>query len=94
MGGVAFRGASENSRDGAEFEREGIDDGVGWLVDAELATDGFVAASVEGVTGALSAAEFCAVSCDGGVTDFLLRKRVAAPKSVATITTSMAAVFQ
>ena len=89
-----FRGASENSRDGAEFERGVVTDGVGWLVGAEFATDESAAGSVEGVMGALSAAEFCAVSCDGGVTDFLLRKRVAAPRSVPTITTIMATVFQ
>lgn len=41
------------------------------------------------------AEEFCAISGDTGATDFLLRKRVAAPKRVPTIiTTIMAAVFQ
>jgi len=38
--------------------------------------------------------EFCVVSSDGGVGDFLLRKRVAVPKSVPTITAMMAAIFQ
>ncbi len=70
---------------------EAVDDGVGWFVGAEFATESLV-----GVTaGTLVASEeFCAVSCDGGVVDFLLRKRVRAPRSVPAITTIIAAVFQ
>jgi hypothetical protein len=103
---VGFGGASENSRDDERFEPEGVDDAVGRFIGAEFATGEFVAAefdtaefaagSVGGVsaTAAAAAEEFWAVSCDGGVADFLLRKRVAAPRRVATITTIMAAMFQ
>ena len=61
------------------------------FVAAELATG-----SVDGVTAGTLATmeEFCVVSCDAGVADFLLRKRVAAPKSEPAITTIIAAVFQ
>jgi hypothetical protein len=49
----------------------------------------------EVASGTLAAAEeFRVVSCDTGATGFLLRKRVAAPKKVPTITTIMAALFQ
>lgn len=83
-----MRGASYNSWDDPEFEAEAADD---WFVGAE-----FGAGSLDGVTvGSLAAIEaFCVVSCEAGVTDFLLRKRVAAPRSVPTITTIMAAIFQ
>jgi hypothetical protein len=48
----------------------------------------------EATAGTLVAGEeSCAVSCDG-VADFLLRKTVAAPKSMPTITTVAAAIFQ
>jgi len=102
---VGFRGASETSRDDERFEPEGLDDAVGRFIGAEFATAEFVAAefvtaefaarSVDGVSVATVAAaeEFWAVSCDGGVAGFLLRKRVAAPRA-ATITTIMAAIFQ
>jgi hypothetical protein len=74
---------------------EAVDDGVGWPVGAEFVTAEFVTGSEDGATaGTVAAAEFCAVSCDGWVADFLLRKRVAAPKSTPAITTIMAAIFQ
>jgi hypothetical protein len=71
-----------------------VDDGADWF--DEFVAAEFVTGSVEGVgAGTLAAMEeFCAVSCDGGVADFLLRKRVAAPKSAPAITTIIAAVFQ
>jgi hypothetical protein len=91
-----FRGASENSRNDAEFERAAVDEGVGWFIGAELVIAEFAGASVEEVSvGTVAAAEeFWADSCDTGVVDFLLRKRVAAPRRVPTITTIMAAIFQ
>ena len=70
---------------------EAVDDGVGCLVSTE-----FAAGSADGVTAETFAAteEFCADSSDADVGDFLLRKRVAVPKSVPTITAMMAAIFQ
>lgn len=72
-----------------EFEAEAVVEAVGWIAGVEF---GFAEEVTSGTVGA--AEEFCVVSCDTGVTGFLLRKRVAAPKSVPTITTIMAAIFQ
>lgn len=70
---------------------EAVDDGVGCLVSTE-----FTAGAADGVTAETFAAtgEFCGDSGDANVGDFLLRKRVAVPKSVPTITAMMAAIFQ
>jgi hypothetical protein len=94
--GVVFRGASENSCDDPEFEAEAVDDGVGWFVANEFVAAEPATGSLDDVTAGTLAAieEFSAVSCGAGVADFLLRKRVATPKTVPTINTSMAAVFQ
>lgn len=94
--GEVFRGASENSCDDPEFETEAVDDGVGWFVGDEFVAAGFASGSLDDVTAGTLAAieEFSAVSCGAGVADFLLRKRVATPKTVPTINTIMAAVFQ
>ena len=74
---------------------------MGWFVGDEFVDGEFVGAefemgSVGGVAAGVLAAieEFCVVSCDAGVADFLLRKRIAAPKSVPAISTIIAAVFQ
>ena len=72
-----------------EFEAEAVVEAVGWIAGVE---SGFAEEVTSGTVGA--AEEFCVVSCDTGVTGFLLRKRVAAPKRVPTITTMMAAIFQ
>ena len=71
-----------------------VDDGADWF--DEFVVVEFATGSVDGVMAGTLAAmeEFCAVSCDGGVADFLLRKRVAAPKSAPAIATIIAAVFQ
>jgi hypothetical protein len=67
---------------------DAVVEAVGWFVGAGF---GF---AEEVASGTLAAAEeFCVVSCDTGVTGFLLRKRVAAPKSVPMVTTIMAAFF-
>jgi hypothetical protein len=91
--GMVFRWASRNSRDDPAFEAEALDDG---FVGAEFVGVESAAASVDAlVAGTVAAAaEFCAVSCAGGVADFLLRKRVAAPKSIPAATTTVAAIFQ
>jgi hypothetical protein len=74
---------------------EAVDDGAGWPVGAEFVTAEFATGSEDGAAaGAIAAAEFCAVSCNGRAVDFLLRKRIAAPNSVPAITTIMAAIFQ
>ena len=67
--------------------------------EAEAVVEGFAGTGFglaeEVASGTLAAAEeFCVVSCDTGATGFLLRKRVAAPKRVPTITKMMAAIFQ
>ena len=72
-----------------EFEAEAVVEAVGWIAGVEF---GFAEEVTSGTVGA--AEEFCVVSCDTGVTGFLLRKRVAAPKRVPTITKMMAAIFQ